>query len=291
MSERVSGAVRYGVLALASSVLCGCSKSVLEPAGPIGIAERTILFNALAIMLAIVVPVILATIGFAVWFRRSNTRAAYWPEWEFSGRIELIVWSIPILIIIFLGGIAWFGSHDLDPNKQLASKEKPLEIQVVSLDWKWLFIYPEQDVAAVNELFIPTGRPVTFKITSATVWNTFFVPQLGGMIYSMAGMVNQLNLQADRPGTYRGISGMFSGAKFADMHFEVHAVDDQAFSTWVTTAKASAQKLDTDGYAKLAQTGDTAPVSTFKSVEPKLFEAIVAETAPAPAGRPNITNP
>ena len=269
--------------------LGGCA-GVLDPQGPISASERLILIDSLAIMTVIVVPVIIATAGFAWWFRASNTKAFYWPDWEFSGRLELIVWSIPILVIIVLGGVSWYGSHELDPYKPIASKDKPLEVQVVSLDWKWLFIYPDQGVAAVNQLFIPAGKPVHFQITSATVWNAFFVPQLGSMIYSMAGMSTQLNLQADHPGVYRGISGMFSGDKFSDMHFEVHAVKDEDFSKWVADAKASGDALDTANYAKLAQVSDTAPVSTYKSVDQGLFQGIVNETAPQAAGAPNETN-
>ena len=266
---------------------------VLDPRGPIGAAERLILIDSLAIMLTIVVPVILATAGFAWWFRASNERAFYLPEWEFNGTLELVVWSIPLLVIVVLGGVAWYGSHALDPYKPIASTDgtKPLEVQVVSLDWKWLFIYPEQGVAAVNELYIPTGKPIHFSITSATVWNTFFVPQLGGMIYSMAGMTTQMNLQADHDGVYRGISGMFSGEKFSDMHFDVHAVQNGDFTKWVTDTKASGDALDTAGYAKLAQVSDSAPTATYKSIDPKLFDAIVSETAPAASGAPNITNP
>lgn len=278
-----------GVL-LAMLALGGCDMGVLDPKGPIGAAERLILLDSLAIMLVIVIPVIVATAGFAWWFRASNTRAFYWPEWEFSGTLELIVWSIPLLVVIVLGGVAWYGSHALDPYKPLPSKDKPLEVQVVSMDWKWLFIYPDQDVATVNQLYIPTGKPVHFSITSSSVWNAFFVPQLGGMIYSMAGMTTQLHLQADQDGVYRGISGMLSGAKFSDMHFQVHAVQDAAFSKWIETAKSSGDALDRANYAKLVQTSDTAPVMTYKSVDKDLFQSIVNETAPAPAGAPKLTN-
>ncbi len=152
-------------------------------------------------MLAIVIPTILATLAFAWWFRASNTRARYLPTWSYSGRIELIVWSIPALVVFFLGGIAWIGSHLLDPARPLTSGAKPLEIQVVSLDWKWLFIYPEQGVASVNDLVAPAGTPLHFQITSASVFNVFFLPRLGSEIYSMYGMTTQLNLQADRPGS------------------------------------------------------------------------------------------
>lgn len=283
--------LRLAALSVVALSFGGCTFDVLEPRGPIAAGERLILLNSLAIMMVIVVPVIAATIGFAWWFRAGNEKATYLPEWEFSGRLELIVWSIPILIIVFLGGIAFFGSHALDPFRPIESKEKPLEVQVVSMDWKWLFIYPEQGVASVNELTIPSGRPVHFQITSASVWNTFFIPQLGGMIYSMAGMTSQLHLQADEPGTFRGRSGMYSGEKFSDMHFEVHALKGDDFSKWVEQAKASASALDTATYAKLAQTSDTAPIATYKSVAPDLFDTIVAETAPPTAGPPDKTNP
>src|ERR1700691_5009900 len=156
----------------------GCHTAILSPAGPIGAADRTILLDALAIMLAIVVPTILATLAFAWWFRASNVRARRLPTWAYSGRLELVVWSIPALVVFFLGGIAWIGSHLLDPARPLESSVKPLEVEVVSLDWKWLFIYPEQRVGSVNRLVVPTGVPVHFRITSASVFNVFFVPRL-----------------------------------------------------------------------------------------------------------------
>jgi cytochrome o ubiquinol oxidase subunit 2 len=268
--------------------LSGCG-GVLDPRGPVGASEKLILLDSLTIMLTIVVPVIVATIGFAWWFRASNARATYRPNWDFSGSLELIIWAIPALVITFLGGIAYFGSHALDPYRPLDSRIKPIEVEAVSLDWKWLFIYPDDGVATVNELVIPAGTPVHFKITSASVWNALFVPQLGSMIYSMARMTTQLNLQADHPGSFRGLSGMFSGDKFSDMHFEVQAVDSDAFHRWLAGAKESGSALDRAAYARLAQTADTAPVTTYNSVDPTLFAAIVAGTAPESAGAPEIT--
>jgi cytochrome o ubiquinol oxidase subunit II len=264
---------------------------VQDPRGPVGASEKLILIDALAIMLTIVVPVIIATIAFAWWFRASNPRATYRPGWDFSGSLELIIWAIPALVITFLGGIAYFGSQALDPYRPLDSQIKPIEVEAVSLDWKWLFIYPDDGVATVNQLVIPAGTPVHFKITSASVWNALFVPQLGSMIYSMARMTTQLNLQADDPGTFRGLSGMFSGDKFSDMHFDVRALDGNAFHQWIADAKESGSALDRAAYAQLAQTADTAAVMTYKSVDPTLFAAIVAGTAPEPAGAPEITNP
>ena len=177
-------------------------------------AERLILLDATAIMLGVVVPVILATLVFAWWFRAGNSKATYRPDWAYSGRLEAIVWSIPALVVLFLGGIGWVSSHDLDPGKAIESNAAPLEIQVVSLDWKWLFIYPTQGIASVNRLVVPAGTPIHFRLTSATVMNSFFVPQLGSQIYTMAGMATQLNLLADQPGTYPGLSAQFSGEGF-----------------------------------------------------------------------------
>jgi len=212
--------MRYAVLAIVltgAAMLGGCSEGVLDPKGPIAAAERQILSNSLGIMLAIVIPTILATLGVAWWFRSSNKRARYLPNFEYSGRLEMLVWSIPAMAVLLVGGVAWVGSHDLDPRKLISSTAKPVRVQVVSLDWKWLFIYPDQGIATVNQLTIPVGTPVSFELTSAGVMNSFFVPQLGGQIYTMAGMVTRLQLQADHPGTYPGLSAQFSGDGFADM--------------------------------------------------------------------------
>jgi cytochrome o ubiquinol oxidase subunit 2 len=281
--------LKFSAMSLMALSATACD-GVLDPRGPVGASEKLILINSLVIMLAIVVPVIVATLAFAWWFRASNSRATYRPAWAFSGRLELIVWAIPTLVVIFLGGIAWFGSHALDPYRPLQSNNEPIDVQVVSLDWKWLFIYPHEGIATVNQLVIPAGTPVHFSITSASVWNTFFIPQLGSMIYSMAGMTTHLNLQADEPGTFHGLSGMFSGDKFSDMHFDVHAMKDSAFRQWIVDAKQSTVALDMSAYAKLAQTSDTAPVSTYGAVDSHLFTAIVGGTAPESAGAADRTN-
>ena len=274
-------------------LLCGCDMGVMDPAGPVGRNQLLILVDSLAIMLVIIVPVLLAVVTFAWYFRASNEKAFYLPEWEFNGTIELVVWSIPMLTIMVLGGVAWYGAHELDPYKPLpiAKDQRPLEVQVVSMDWKWLFIYPEQGVASVNQLYLPTGRPVHFSITSASVWNAFFVPRLGGMIYSMAGMTTQLNLQADKVGVYPGLSAMVSGDGFSDMHFDVHAVQADDFTKWVATAKASPDAMDNAGYAKLAGVSGSAQVATYKGADPNLFTSIVNETAPEQIGPPKKTNP
>src|ERR1700677_3356396 len=228
--------MRYGLLAvvlICVAVLSGCTEGVLEPKGPIAAADRQILLNSLGIMLAIVIPVILATLGVAFWFRASNERARYRPNFAYSGRLEMLVWSIPAMTVFLVGGVAWVGSHDVSPRKPIISTVKPLRVQVASLDWKWLFIYPDQGVASVNRLTIPVGTPVSLELTSSGVMNSFFVPQLGSQIYTMAGMVNRLHLQADQSGTYRGFSAQFSGEGFSDMHFDADAGRSEKLTRWL----------------------------------------------------------
>jgi cytochrome o ubiquinol oxidase subunit 2 len=275
-------ALRWSV-ALLPLVLTACNWAVLDPRGPVGQADRTILIDSLAIMLAIGVPTILATFAFAWWFRASNTRARYRPDWEFSGAIELVVWAIPAMVIILLGGVAWIGSYELDPAKPLSERQAPVEIQVVSLDWKWLFIYPNEGVASVNQLVVPAGVPLRFSITSASVWNVFFVPQLGSMIYAMNGMRTQMNLQADETGTFRGLSAHFSGDGFSDMHFAVRAVRGDEFAAWVRATRGVGPTLDGAAYTTLARQSANLPPSTFGAVTPELFAQVVRqELAPGP---------
>jgi cytochrome o ubiquinol oxidase subunit 2 len=256
---------------------------VLDPQGPVSSAERLILLNATGIMLVVVAPVIVLTLGFAWWYRASNKRATYLPDWEYSGQIELVVWSIPAMVVLLLAGVTWIGSHDLDPAVKLASDAKPLRIEVVSLDWKWLFIYPDRQIASVNELVVPIGTPLEFTLTSATVMNAFFVPQLGSQIYTMPGMTTHLNLLADRPGDYPGLSSHFSGDGFSDMRFIVHAVDGSRFERWVAAARSDMPALSDAAYAQLARTGSNAPTATYGSVEPMLYEHILQTAAPMAA--------
>ena len=260
--------------------------AVLHPAGPIGESERTILLDALLIMLVIVVPTILATLFIAWRFRASNTRAPYWPNWSHSGRIEIITWSIPLLTIMFLGGIAWIGSHLLDPAAPIESRAKPLEVDVVSLDWNWLFIYPQENLASVNALVVPTGVPLDLHITSATVWNTFFVPRLGTMIYAMYGMQSRLYLQADAPGTYHGLSTMVDGDGFPDMHFDCRALTAAQFASWVSSTRAATgATLDAAAYRQLLRPTKHAQPYTYRAVEPGLFQQILLQALP-PGGGP-----
>ena len=256
-------------------LLVGCSYGVLNPQGPVGDNEKEILFDATTIMLAVVIPVIVCTLAFAWWFRARNKRALRRPDWEYSGRIEFITWCIPALIVLFLSGIAWIGSHDLDPPKPLAGGVKPVEIEVISLDWKWLFIYPQEQVAAVNELVIPTNTPVHFKLTSGSVMNSFFVPQLGSQIYTMAGMTTQLNLLASHEGTYNGISAQFSGDGFSDMRFDVRAVPPEEYEAWLASTRAGTEHLDAARYAQLAAPSRDNPPATFGQVTAGLFDGIV----------------
>jgi len=272
----VNSALSGALLALiGAAALSGCSEGVLDPKGPIAAAEREILFNSLAIMLAIVVPTILATLGVAFWFRSSNRRARYRPDFTYSGRLEILVWSIPAMTVLLVGGVAWIGAHDLDPRKPIASGVEPVRVQVVSLDWKWLFIYPDQGIASVNHLTVPVGTPVAFELTSSGVMNSFFVPQLGSQIYTMAGMVTRLHLQADHEGAYPGLSANYSGEGFADMRFTVDAVPPEAFAQWIEGARGAGPMLDAGTYAALAKPSSAVAPFTYRSVAPGLFNGIL----------------
>ena len=276
---RLSPSVRWFFLA-GPLVLAGCEPGLLNPAGPVAAGERTILVDSLAIMLAIVVPTIVLTLAFAWWFRAGNTRAKHLPDWSYSGQLELLVWSIPLLVVVFLAGIAWIGSHELDPPKPLPGKA--IEVDVVSLDWKWLFVYPGQGIASVNRLVVPAGVPVTFRVTSGTVMNSFFIPRLGSQIYAMAGMENRVNLMADKPGSFRGLSAHYSGEGFANMAFAVDAVTPAQFAGWVAGAKATGPVLDGAAYRKLGDVAGNVPPFTYRAVAPRFFEAAVAHAVAPP---------
>jgi cytochrome o ubiquinol oxidase subunit 2 len=279
-----SKALARALSALPLLPLAGCQPALLDPRGPVAAAEKTILIDSMIIMLVIVVPTIVATLAFAWWFRAGNKRARYRPTWEFSGSIELVVWSIPVMVILLLGGVTWIGSHQLDPARPLVSTHPPLNIQVVSLDWKWLFIYPDQHVAAVNELVVPAGVPLHFSLTSASVMNAFFVPQLGSMIYTMNGMRTQLNLQADEPGTFHGLSGHLSGDGFSDMHFEVRALPAAQFTAWLDSTRSGGKALDGTSYRALMRQSVEPQPLLYGAVEPGLFEHILTQRIPPAPG-------
>jgi len=271
---------RIAIAAAVTLFTAGCDRGILDPVGPVAAAEKQILINSTAIMLAIIIPTMIATVAFAWWFRRGNSKATYRPDWEYSGAIEMVVWAIPALTVMLLGGIAWIGSHDLEPSKPLVSKVQPLKVDVVSLDWKWLFIYPDQGIATVNQLVVPAGTPVSFRLTSATVWNVFWVPQMGTMIYTMPRMATRLNLQADRQGSFNGLSGHFSGDGFPGMQFKVQSLPPDQFAMWAQGARGSGLKLDGAGYAELSKPSSYVKPMTYGAVAPALFDAIVANRAP-----------
>ena len=258
---------------------------VLDPRGPIAAAERLILLDATAIMLVVVVPVIVMTLAFAWWYRAANRRALYRPDWAYSGQIELTVWAIPAMVVLLLGGVGWIASHDLDPGRSLQAGAAPLRIDAVSLDWKWLFIYPDAGVATVDELVVPVGVPLRFELTSATVMNAFFVPQLGSQIYTMPGMTTHLNLLAAGTGDFPGLSSHFSGSGFSDMRFIVRSVSAPQYAAWLARTRSAAPTLDRTSYASLARAGSRSPFSANGQVTPMLFEQIIEWSAPATAAR------
>jgi cytochrome o ubiquinol oxidase subunit 2 len=271
--------LRWPVVVCAALFVTSCQPAgVLDPQGPIASAERLLLINSTAIMLVVVVPVIVATLAFAWWYRASNPRATRSLDVAYEGRIEFVTWSIPALIVILLGGVIWIGSHQLDPRASIPSDAKPLRVDVVALDWKWLFIYPDQGIAAVNQLVVPADTPVQFRLTSATVMNSFFVPQLGSQIYAMAGMTTHLNLLADKPGDYPGFSAMFSGDGFSDMRFIAKAVSSGDFDAWLGQVRGSGPALDAAGYAALAKPSKAVPPAAYGSVEKQIFERVLEQT-------------
>ena len=280
---------RHGTVISGSILWLGMN--IFDPQGPIGAADKTILIDSVAIMLAIVLPTIAAIFAFAFWFRQSNPRAVYRPDWAYSGRIELVVWSIPALTIILLGGVAWIGSHQLDPAARVDGTGSPVRIQVVSLDWKWLFIYPDQRIATINALTVPVGAPLKLELTSASVMNAFFIPQLGSMIYTMNGMVTPLNLRADQEGTFQGLSAHFSGDGFPDMLFDVHVISPLAFPDWVANTARGGQALNRDSYNKLAQQSIETTKASYRLEDPELFSKIATQQIPPAPGPQLTTNP
>ena len=258
-------------------LLSGCSNlDVLNPKGSVGLAERDLIATSVWAMLIVVVPVIALTLLFAWRYRASNKNAEYRPGWVHSTGIEIAIWTIPTLIILFLAVLTWKSTHELDPYRPLESQVKPINVEVVALDWKWLFIYPDLGIASVNQLAFPAGTPVNFVITSDTVMNSFFIPQLGGQIYAMAGMQTRLHLIADEAGNYAGTAANFSGKGFSDMKFRAIASSPEAFNAWVAKVRASSDHLDMNRYNVVSQPGEKAPVAYFSSVDPKLFHNIIA---------------
>ena len=268
---------KRALLLLPMLLLSGCNWDVLDPQGAIGLSEKSLLITSVLLMLLIVVPVIILTLVVAWHYRASNTKAMYRPDFNHSLPIEIVIWVIPCLIILALGIITWDSTHTLDPYRRIAAGDrKPINVQVVALDWKWLFIYPDLHIASVNEMAMPVGTPVAFNITSDTVMNSFFIPQLGSQIYAMAGMQTRLHLMADHAGTYRGISANFSGDGFSDMRFSAVATDQAGFDAWVQKARQSGATLDDAAMAKLEQASQDVPVSYYGSVKGNPYGDLVS---------------
>jgi len=289
--QRSSRATVIGV-ALAMVTLGVRAEGVLDPWGPVGATQRQLLYECLGVMLLVVVPVIVLTLAFAWWFRASNRRAAYLPDWSYSGKVEFTVWIIPLLIVLFLASVAWVGSHELDPYRPLRGSNKSLRVEVVSMDWKWLFIYPELGVASVNELALPLHTPVNMDITSASVMNAIFIPGLAGQIYAMAGMCTQMSVIADKEGVYRGLSSQFSGDGFSDMHFKVVAADGPGFERWIDGLRRSGQVLDKQTYERLIGQRGTASTSYYAVADNDLFDyALQRGTNPVSSVSQRAVNP
>ncbi|WP_127803044.1 ubiquinol oxidase subunit II [Hydrogenophaga sp. NH-16] len=279
--------LRLAALPLLASLLTGCSKLVvLNPAGDVAAQQGDLVVIATVLMLLIIVPVIALTLWFAWRYRQGSRHAEtdYAPDWHHSTKLELVIWAAPLVIIIALGAITWITTHKLDPyrpldriseQKALPENVKPLEVQVVSLDWKWLFVLPEQGIATVNELAAPVDRPIRFTLTSSTTMNAFYVPDLAGMIYTMPGMQTELNAVINQPGVFRGMSSHYSGAGFSGMHFRFHGLSEQDFEQWVARAKAEGQPLTRQAYLALAKPSERHPVERFSSVEDGLFDRVV----------------
>ena len=265
-------------------LLAGCNTVVLNPAGDVARQQGDLIVVATVLMLIVIVPVIALTLFFAWRYRASNKQATYAPDWDHSVQLELVIWAVPLLIIIALGAITWISTHTLDPYRKLdrIGKDRPvpegvqpLTVQVVALDWKWLFIYPEQGIAAVNEMAAPVDRPIRFVLTSSTVMNAFYVPELAGMIYTMPGMQTELNAVINKPGEFEGFSANYSGAGFSHMRFAFHASDAAGFEAWVAKVRGAGATLDRPGYLALEKPSEKEPVHHYASVDAGLYDAIL----------------
>ncbi len=264
--------------------LTGCNTVVLNPSGDIAAQQAHLVVVSTFLMLLIVVPVIVLTLWFAWRYRKNNTEAKYDPDWDHSTKLELVIWGVPLLLIIVLGAITWISTHLLDPYRPLQRLDEkrpipagmtPMTVEVVALDWKWLFIYPEQGIATVNELVTPIDRPIKFKITASSVMNAFYIPAMAGMIYAMPAMETQLNAVMNKPGTYDGFSSNYSGAGFSHMRFKYHAMQNGDFDAWVAKTKAGGGELTRTDYVQLAKPSEKDPVRRYAAVDPSLYSAIV----------------
>jgi cytochrome o ubiquinol oxidase subunit II len=278
-----------GCLALLSG--CGLAEApMLDPKGPITLIERDLLFTAFGLMLIVVIPVFLMAFIFVWFYRPTSKHDVYDPDWGYSVWMDALVWLVPGLIVIAIGTLVWEYTHRLDPYRNIDPDLRPLEVQAVAQDWKWLFLYPEQDIAVVNELVFPAARPLSLQITSDTVMNSLLIPALGGQIYAMAGMETRLHLLADEPGRFAGRNMQYSGDGFANQYFEAIATSDEDFEAWIAKVKESPDTLDAAAYEELAKPSELHPVTYYATFEPDLFDRIIASYAggmhhPAPSSQ------
>ncbi|GLQ11228.1 cytochrome ubiquinol oxidase subunit II [Devosia yakushimensis] len=284
MSRNVSRLIKLFLAIPLAALLAGCNAVVLAPAGDIAAQQRDLILIATVLMLLIIIPVLALVIIFARKYRQGNTGADYQPDWDHSTHLELVIWAAPLAIIICLGAVTWVGTHLLDPYRQLAriapdrpvsADMTPLEVEVVALDWKWLFIYPQYNIASLNELVAPVDRPISFTLTSSSVMNSFYIPALAGQIYAMPGMQTRLHAVVNHPGSYKGFSANYSGHGFSGMHFEFRGVDDAGFDQWIADVRGADAQLDRKVYLELEKPTERVPVAHFAGVENGLYTAIV----------------
>lgn len=272
----------FGRLCTLASVglLSGCQLALFDPKGDIGYQERHLILVSLGLMLLVVIPVIGLTLFFFWRYREGNAKATYAPTWSHSTAIEIVVWAIPCVIVAILAFLIWGSTHRLDPYRPLVSDKPPVRVEVVALNWKWLFIYPEYGVATINQLVVPAQRPIEFHLTADSIMNSFFIPRLGSQVYAMAGMETQLHLIADEVGTYAGRSSAYSGAGFSGMRFDTIAVTDEQFADWVRRTHSTSPALTKEAYRALVAPSDHDPVRKFGSVDEGLFEGVVDQYMP-----------
>ena len=276
--------IRGGFLMAVSAILTGCHAVVLQPSGDVAAQQRDLLVAATLLMLLIIIPVMVLTLIVAWRYRESNLEATYLPDWDHSTALELVIWSAPLLIIICLGAITWLGSHTLDPyrpvarlddSRPVAANDKPLEVDVVAMDWKWLFFYPQYGVATVNQLALPTDRPVEFKITATSIMNSFYIPALAGQVYAMPGMQTQLHAVLNKTGEFEGFSANYSGAGFSGMHFKTFGLDAAGFDQWIGRVRSSGIQLSNANYLKLEKPSEDVKPMAFSGYAPKLYSRIL----------------
>ncbi len=253
-------------------LLSGCDISLLNPKGIISIKEKDLFFTSIFLMLIVVIPVIILVIVIPFRYRASNTHATYKPNWSHSLALEIVWWTIPIIIIAVLATITWFSTHELDPYHPLNSDKKPVTIEVIALDWKWLFVYPDYNIATVNFIQIPINTPINFKITSDAPMNSFMIPQLGSQIYAMQGMQTKLHIMANTVGDYTGQSVNYSGGGFSGMKFITRVTSEEDFNAWIAVVRAGKHPLSASVFIELEKQSDYNPVELFSDVVPHLYD-------------------